>query len=49
MNQHLQTILDFLQQNENLTEEAKNELLKAAKKVKSDLEIAEFKLERTEK
>ncbi len=49
MNQSLQTILDFLQQNEHLTTEAKNELLKAVKKVNSDLEISEFKLERTEK
>ena len=49
MNQHLQNILDFIQLNENLTEEAKANLLKAVKKVKSDLEIAEFKLERTEK
>lgn len=49
MNQSLQTILDFIQQNETLTEEVKNDLLKAVKKVKSDLEISEFKLERTEK
>ena len=49
MNQHLQTIMDFLQQIENKTAEEKDALLKAAKKVKSDLEIAEFKLERTEK
>ena len=49
MNQHLQTILDFLQQIENKTAEEKEALLKAAKKVKNDLEIAEFKLERTEK
>lgn len=49
MNQHLQTILDFLQKIENKTAEEKEALIKAAKKVKSDLEIAEFKLERTEK
>ncbi len=49
MNQHLQSILDFLQQNENVSAEEKDAVLKAIKKVKSDLEIAEFKLERTEK
>jgi signal transduction histidine kinase len=49
MNQQLQTILDIVQQNENLTEEEKDRLLKAVKKVDSDLTILEFKLERTEK
>jgi len=49
MNQHLQTILDFIQQNEKLTAEEKNDLAKAVKKVSSDLDISEFKLERTEK
>lgn len=49
MNQQLQIILDFLQQIENKTAEEKEALIKAAKKIKSDLEIAEFKLERTEK
>ena len=49
MNQQLQLILDFIQQIENLPAEEKEALLKAAKKVKSDLEISEFKLERTEK
>lgn len=49
MNPQLQTIIEFIQQIENLTAEEKDALLKAAKKVKSDLEIAEFKLERTEK
>lgn len=49
MNPQLQIILDFIQQNETITAEEKEALLKAAKKVKSDLEISEFKLERTEK
>ncbi len=49
MNQHLQSIIDFFQQIESLAAEEKEALIKAAKKVKSDLEIAEFKLERTEK
>jgi len=49
MNPQLQTILEFIQQNEHLTVEEKETLLKATKKVKSDLEILEFKLERTEK
>ncbi len=49
MNQLLQTILDFIQQNEKITAEEKEMLLKAVKKVDSDLTISEFKLERTEK
>lgn len=49
MNQQLQTILDFIQQNENLSAEEKDILVKAVKKVENDLSITEFKLERTEK
>ncbi len=49
MNQSLRLIIDFLNQIENVSIEEKDALIKAAKKVKSDLEIAEFKLERTEK
>jgi two-component system NtrC family sensor kinase len=49
MNQQLQTILDFIQQNESITAENKMDLAKLLKKVNSDLEISEFKLERTEK
>ncbi|CAN5751089.1 hypothetical protein BH11BAC4_BH11BAC4_02110 [soil metagenome] len=49
MNQHLQKILDFIQQDEKLTTEEKNGLTKAAKATDSDLSIAEFKLDRTEK
>ncbi|MFD2727525.1 sensor histidine kinase [Hyunsoonleella rubra] len=49
MNPQLQTIHDFIQQNENLTADEKATLLKLVKKVDSDLTISEFKLERTEK
>jgi two-component system NtrC family sensor kinase len=49
MNQQLQAILDFIQQNESITAENKMDLAKLLKKVNSDLEISEFKLERTEK
>ncbi|MBP8114694.1 MAG: GHKL domain-containing protein [Chitinophagaceae bacterium] len=49
MNQQLQTILDFIQQNEKITAEEKEVLIKAVKKADSDLTIVEFKLERTEK
>ncbi len=49
MNQQIQLILDYFQQQEQISADEKNELIKALKKVKSDLEIAEFKLERTEK
>jgi len=49
MNQQLQTILNFIQQNENIHAEEKDMLLKTIKKVDSDLTISEFKLDRTEK
>ncbi len=49
MNQHLQKILDFIQQNEKLNAEEKALLIKEAKATDSELTIAEFKLERTEK
>lgn len=49
MNQQLQTILNIVQQNENLTIEEKATLIKAVKKADSDLTISEFKLDRTEK
>jgi two-component system, NtrC family, sensor kinase len=49
MNNQLQTVMDFIQQNENISAEEKAMLIKEVKKVSSDLEIAEFKLERTEK
>jgi signal transduction histidine kinase len=49
MNKQLQTLMDFIQQNENISAEEKLMLVKEIKKVSSDLEIAEFKLDRTEK
>lgn len=49
MNQQLQTILDIFQQNESFSDEEMASLIKAIKKVDSDLAISEFKLERTEK
>ncbi|MEO6868434.1 MAG: ATP-binding protein [Ginsengibacter sp.] len=49
MNKHLQTILDFIQQNEKLTAEEKDLLIKEAKATDSELTISEFKLDRTEK
>lgn len=49
MNNQLQTVMDFIQQNETISAEEKSMLVKEIKKVSSDLEIAEFKLERTEK
>jgi len=49
MNQQHQTLLDFIQQNEKISAEEKEMLIKAIKKADSDLTIAEFKLERTEK
>jgi two-component system, NtrC family, sensor kinase len=49
MNEQLQTILSTIQQNENLGADEKALLLKALKKVDSDLTILEFKLDRTEK
>jgi len=41
--------MDFIQQNLTISAEEKAMLVKEVKKVSSDLEIAEFKLERTEK
>lgn len=49
MNSQLQTIHDFIQQNESISPEEKEVLIKVIKKVNSELEICEFKLERTEK
>ena len=49
MNSHLQSILNFIQQSEHLTDEEKTELLKSAKAADKELEITSFKLERTEK
>ncbi len=49
MNQHLQTILDFIELSTHLSVEEKTVLIKAVKKADSDLIISEFKLERTER
>lgn len=49
MNQHLQRILNFLQQDEMINEEKKNELLKSIKDADKEFEITAFKLDRTEK
>jgi signal transduction histidine kinase len=49
MNQHLQSILSFIQQDENLTVEQKNTITKSLKNADKELEITAFKLDRTEK
>ncbi|PTM04795.1 MAG: two-component sensor histidine kinase [Bacteroidetes bacterium] len=49
MNQHLQQILDFIEDAKHLSEEDKNNLIKAVKDSDRVLTISEFKLERTEK
>ena len=49
MNQKLQKLLDIIQQNENLSTDQKNSVLKEIKDVDKELEIISFKLDRTEK
>ena len=49
MNQHLQNILNLIQQNEQLATAEKALLEKAVKDVNKELEITLFKLDRTEK
>ena len=49
MNQHLQTILNIIQQDENLTAEQKTAIVKSLKDADKELEITAFKLDRTEK
>src|SRR6187200_2365075 len=49
MNQHLQSILNVIQQDENLTAEQKTALIKSLKDADKELEITAFKLDRTEK
>jgi len=49
MNQHLQNILNVIQQDENLTTEQKNAITKSLKDADKELEITAFKLDRTEK
>src|SRR6187549_678952 len=49
MNQKLQQILFFIQQSEHLGDDEKNALLKTLKEVDKEIEITNFKLDRTEK
>ena len=49
MNQHLQTILNIIQQDESLAAELKNAITKSLKDADKELEITAFKLDRTEK
>ncbi len=49
MNQHLQSILNSIQQSEHLSAEEKNTLIKAVKDTDKEIAITEFKLDRTEK
>ena len=49
MNQHLQIILNFIQQNEDVNDEQKTAVTKALKDADKELEITAFKLDRTEK
>jgi Signal transduction histidine kinase regulating C4-dicarboxylate transport system len=49
MNQHLQHIVDFIEEAKHLSEDEKAALLKSLKSADKDLIISEFKLERTEK
>src|SRR6188768_2415076 len=49
MNQHLQSILNIIQQDESLTVEEKNAIAKSLKDADKELEITAFKLDRTEK
>jgi signal transduction histidine kinase len=49
MNQNLQTILDFINQSQKLSDEDKSVIHDALKKADKDLVISEFKLERTNK
>jgi signal transduction histidine kinase len=49
VNQHLQSILNFIQQSDSLTTEQKESLSKSIKNADKELEITSFKLDRTEK
>lgn len=49
MNQHLQNILNIIQQDERLTIEQKDAISKSLKDADKELEIVSFKLDRTEK
>jgi two-component system, NtrC family, sensor kinase len=49
VNQHLQSILDLIQQSDSFTTEQKNAIAKFLKDANKELEITAFKLDRTEK
>ena len=49
MNQHLQSILNFIEQSDILSSEQKNAIIKSLKDADKELEISAFKLDRTEK
>lgn len=49
MNQHLQNILNTIQQDENLSSEQKDAIAKSLKDADKEIEITAFKLDRTEK
>jgi signal transduction histidine kinase len=49
MNQHLQNIWNLIEQDQQLSDERKNDLVESIKKVEKELEIISFKLDRTEK
>ncbi len=49
MNQHLQNVLNIVQQDENLSAEGKAAITKSLKDADKELEITAFKLDRTEK
>ena len=49
MNAKLQQLLDSIQQSAHLSDEEKNVILKSAKEVDKEIEIINFKLDRTEK
>ncbi len=49
MNQHLQNILNIIQQDENISAEQKSAIVKSLKDADKELEITAFKLDRTEK
>ena len=49
MNEHLQSILNIIQQDESLTVEEKNAIAKSLKDADKEFAITAFKLDRTEK
>src|SRR5450432_3540425 len=49
MNQHLQSILNFFEQDKSLSADEKKSILKSLKDADKEFEITSFKLDRTEK